>query len=310
MARPLRIEFPGALYHVISRGTQGNRIFADRRDRQRFIKYLKENLPRYEVVVYAYSLMHNHYHLLLETKNANLAEFMHTLNSSFVIYYNTRHDRHGPLFQGRYRALVVDREPYLLELSRYIHLNPVRAGVAEKPEEYEWSSYGVYLGIDSKDWIATGWLEERFGKSWRRKYREFVMDGETKSPFDKLQAGIILGSESFVEWAKTKIRRGQAKREIPSLKALVSVTMDEVVKKTCDFFGVSEEELLRRRKNFLPRKMALYLVRKRTPEKIDEIARRFGITYPAVTKSVRRMEAEIEENQEAKKIASLIDESL
>jgi putative transposase len=140
MARPLRIEFPDAFYHVTARGNERRNIFRDDRDRQRLLGYLESAVLRYKAVVHVYCLMSNHYHLLLSTPAGNLSQIMRHINGGYTTYFNKRHDRAGHLLQGRYKAILVEADPYAGELSRYIHLNPVRAGIAGRPEEYPWSS--------------------------------------------------------------------------------------------------------------------------------------------------------------------------
>jgi len=311
MSRPLRLEFAGALYHIISRGIEGKNIFTHRKDREKFIHYLKENIQRYETKLYVYVLMDNHYHLLLETPMPNLSKFMHTLNASYVVYHNRRHSRVGPLLQGRYKAILVDREAYLLELSRYIHLNPVRARSVTAAEKFEWSSYRTYLGMKTEEWVDCEWARERFGKNWRKKYRQFVEEPlETTDLFKKVKAGCILGSELFAERVKKKIGLHSPQPEIPSSRALKSPSMNEVVAGTSEFFGIDEGEILRRRRNFLPRKIALYLVRKHTAERIEQIGRKFRINYPAVSKTIARMKAAIERDEEKKRIVSMVEQKL
>lgn len=136
MARPLRIMYAGAFYHVTARGNERKKIFLSHIDYEKFLSYLTDAIHKYGVALHAFVLMANHYHLIVETPKANLSAFMHVLNSAYTTYFNLKRRRSGHLFQGRYKALLVDKDHYLLELSRYIHLNPVRAGITEKPEDY------------------------------------------------------------------------------------------------------------------------------------------------------------------------------
>ena len=141
MARPLRIAFAGAFYHVTSRGNERKAVFKSIGDRQKLLEYLETATVRYNAVIHAYCLMSNHYHLLLETPSGNLPQIMRHINGAYTTYFNVKRGRAGHLFQGRYKAIVVQMDPYAKELSRYIHLNPVRANLAETPDKYEWSSY-------------------------------------------------------------------------------------------------------------------------------------------------------------------------
>src|SRR5690242_1305208 len=146
MARQARIEYPGALYHVISRGIERRDLFRDDRDRERYLSILERSVERFRFRLYAYCLMGNHIHLALETGKIPLSRVMRSINTSYAGYFNVRHKRSGYLFQGRYKAFLVDKDEYLLSLIRYIHLNPVRAGIADRPEAYEWSSHRAFLG--------------------------------------------------------------------------------------------------------------------------------------------------------------------
>ena len=141
MARPLRIAFPGAFYHVTTRGNERKTVFKRKRDRERFLEYLETATERYHAVIHAYCLMDNHYHLLLDTPAGNLSQIMHHGNGAYTTYFNVKRARSGHLFQGRYKAILVEKDEYAKELSRYIHLNPVRAKMVEQPEQYEWTRY-------------------------------------------------------------------------------------------------------------------------------------------------------------------------
>jgi REP element-mobilizing transposase RayT len=147
MARPLRIEYSGAVYHITSRGNAREKIYIDDQDRENFLGVLGEVVRKYNWLCHAYCLMDNHYHLLVETPDANLSIGMRQLNGVYTQLYNRRHRRTGHIFQGRYKAILVDKDNYLLELSRYVVLNPVRARLAKLPEHWKWSSYGATAGV-------------------------------------------------------------------------------------------------------------------------------------------------------------------
>jgi REP element-mobilizing transposase RayT len=154
MGRSLRIEYPCAYYHVTSRGNERNNIFKNQRDRVKFLSYLESSVIRYGAVIHTYCLMHNHYHLLLETPLGNLSQIMQHVNGAYTNYFNTKHKRSGHLFQGRFNAILIEADAYLRELSRYIHLNPVRAGIITRPEDYRWSSYADYIDARKKsEWL-------------------------------------------------------------------------------------------------------------------------------------------------------------
>jgi putative transposase len=299
MARPLRIEFENALYHITARGFEKKTIFQNVSDRKKFLYYLKENLERYNVILYAYVLMDNHYHLLIETLLPNLNRFMHDLNTSYSVYYNRHINRVGPLFQGRYKSFLVDKESYLLELSRYIHLNPMRSGYVATAEKYPWSSYQTYLGLNKVEWINWQWIRDRFGNHPFVKYRRFVIDGLRGShPFKNLIAGSILGSKSFVDDVKEKLSKRDWQTEVPSLKKLKSYTLDEIIEKIAEYFQVDKREILKRRRNYIPRKVALYLARKYTSEGIERIGKKFDISYTTVSKAMARIVTEMNKRKE------------
>ena len=209
MGRPLRIEYPGAFYHVTSRGNEKKAVYGSKADRVRFLSYLKSAHDRYGASIHAFCLMVNHYHLLLETPRANLSQILHHINGAYTNYYNTKRQRSGHLFQGRYKAILVQKDAYLQELSRYIHLNPVRAGLVDHPCAYPWSSYGCYVGLKTKpDWLATGELLGYFGKDEAvagAHYRKFVekgMESGAENPIEEVYASTFLGNEEFIEWVK------------------------------------------------------------------------------------------------------------
>ncbi len=209
MARPLRIEFSGALYHVTSRGDRREPIFEDDEDRLKFLNILEEVVGRFNWVCHAYCLMTNHYHLVVETPDGNLSKGMRQLNGMYTQASNRRHHRTGHLFQGRFKGILVDKESYLLELTRYVVLNPVRAGMVKHPVEYEWSSYRAMVGeAPPPDWLATDGLLAQFGKrraNARRKYARYVDEGiPLGSIWAELRQQIYLGDEKFIKRMQRK----------------------------------------------------------------------------------------------------------
>jgi REP element-mobilizing transposase RayT len=204
MARPIRIEFEGALYHVTSRGDRREAIYEDDADRARFLEVLGEVASAFNWVVHAYCLMSNHYHLLIETPDANLSKGMRQLNGVFTQYSNRRHRRTGHLFQGRYKAILVDADSYLLELSRYVVLNPVRARMVADAGDWPWSSYGAMVGAQEvPGWLAIEGLLSAFASTRsvaRRRYMRFVAAGVGADPIWKhLNRQVYLGSDDFVQ---------------------------------------------------------------------------------------------------------------
>lgn len=220
MARPLRIEFPGAIYHVTSRGNALLAIYEDDQDRHSFLKALQEVIERYNWICHAYCLMDNHYHLLIETPEGNLSKGMRQLNGVYTQRFNRSHGRVGHVFQGRFKAILLDRESYLLELCRYVVLNPVRTGTLSFPEKYRWSSYRATAGLEKPPpFLTVDWVLSQFGRhrhQAERKYWEFVKAGmDQPSPWDKLQGQLILGSEDSLVKMKSLLGGKAALTEIP-----------------------------------------------------------------------------------------------
>ncbi len=166
MAKPLRIEYPGAYYHVMSRGNRQENIFKNDYDREKFLDYLAILSERFPIKIHTYSLMTNHYHLLIETPEANLSRAIKWLNGSYATYVNTKRKKGGHLFQGRFKSIIVEADEYLKHLSRYIHLNPVRAKMVQTPSDYRWCSYRAFIGKEKAPrWLETAWLLSCFGKN-------------------------------------------------------------------------------------------------------------------------------------------------
>jgi putative transposase len=202
MARPLRIEFPGAVYHVTCRGNAKNDIFLDDSDRHVFLSILGETVGRFGWLCYAYCLMSNHYHLLFETPMGNISDGMQYLNGVYTQRFHDFHETTGHVFQGRYKSVLVEKESYLLDLSRYVVLNPVRAGLVSSPELYRWSSYTATLGMTPcPDFLSSDWLLGQFGQERSDacdNYERFVMDGVSAgSPWGKVGGGSLLGGRGF-----------------------------------------------------------------------------------------------------------------
>jgi putative transposase len=210
MARPPRIEYPGALYHLTSRGNAQQLIFESPRDYETFLATLELVVARYRWRCHTYCLLGNHYHLLLETPDANLALGMRQLNGTYAQGFNRRRGRVGHVFQGRYGAILVESQRHLLQLSRYVVLNPVRAGLCRRPEEWRWSSYRAMIGAAPTPALLTvDWLLGSFGVkrgAARGRYRRFVEEEVSESPWSELRSGIYLGSPQFAEEAGARAR--------------------------------------------------------------------------------------------------------
>ncbi len=220
MARPLRIEFPGAIYHVTSRGNARRKIFLNDEDRNAYLSTLAWVVERFGWLCHAYCLMDNHLHLLIETPDANLSRGMRQLNGVYTQGFNRRHRKVGHLFQGRFKAILVERDSYLLELARYVVLNPVRAKMVKTPEPYAWSSYRPTLGIDPiPAGLNIAWLLDQFAKTKpvaRKRYSAFVRAGIGEQfPWQELKGQVLLGSDAFVEKMIPQLKASEAMTEIP-----------------------------------------------------------------------------------------------
>jgi putative transposase len=269
MVRPLRIEYPGAWYHVTSRGNENKKIFSDDRDKKMFLEILSATRNLYGVEVHAYVLMENHFHLVLMTSEANLSSFMQRFNTTYTIYYNRRHKRSGHLYQGRYKAILIEEDSYLLELSRYVHLNPVRIkrfsciDIKEKRkviQRYRWSSYNGYVRLKNRGTLVNyskilGMIGGKDDKERGRRYEKFVIGGIVKDMnatfWEDVKGQAVLGSKGFADWVYENflLERNSCKRELSGIKDLITgpSTPEEIAKVVASEFGVMQAELYQRR---------------------------------------------------------------
>ncbi len=237
MARPLRIEYPGAVYHITSRGNAKKSIFRDDRDRERFLEILSSVVKRYNWLCYGYCLMDNHYHLLIETPDVNLSKGMRQLNGVYTQSFNRTHKSVGHVFQGRYKAILVEKESYLLELCRYVVLNPVRAGIVKRPEDWRWSSYISTAGIKrAPEYLTVDWIFGQFGSNREKAekgYRDFVKAGiKEENPWKNLKGQILLGRGEFIEKFRDLLSGKEKIGEIPKVQRYISrPKIEEIIKK-------------------------------------------------------------------------------
>ncbi len=220
MSRPIRIEFSNALYHVTARGDRREDIFEDDEDRQMFLSTLAQVITQFNWICHAWCLMDNHYHLLIQTPDGNLSKGMRQLNSIYTQASNRRHQRVGHLFQGRFKAILVDSDAYLLELTRYVVLNPVRAGMVKKPADWRWSSYRASVGLEPAAlWLAVDGLLAQFAKRRslaQQRYAQFVAEGiKAASPWSNLKGQVFLGDEQFVQRMQAHLLSGKDDVQIP-----------------------------------------------------------------------------------------------
>jgi REP element-mobilizing transposase RayT len=307
MARPLRIEYPGAFYHVTSRGNEKKDVFKSQKDREKFLEYLESATKRYGAAIHAYCLMSNHYHLLLETPAGNLAQIMRHINGAYTTYFNVKRKRSGHLFQGRYKAILIEADEYAIELLRYIHLNPVRVGMVGKPEEYQWSSHRSYIGQNKvTDWLKTEFILGYFGRKAadaKNKYRKFIedlLDREYDSPLKATVASTVLGSEDFVrEISERHLGEKWAERSVPAVKELaIRPSMDDIIKKIKTELGEKDKFI---------RTLSIYCCQKYSGAKLKEIGERFGISDAAVSQTSRRLILKAEEDPQLKKMIDQVE---
>jgi len=223
MARPLRLELAGGLYHVTSRGDRRENIYDNDDDREKWLEILGNTCRRFNWRCHAYCLMDNHYHIVIETAEANLSKGMRQLNGVYTQYYNRQHGRVGHVFQGRYKGILVERDEYLLELARYVVLNPIRANMIKNIKDWKWSSYNAMIGHGNKrPWLEMGWILGRFSKQRKRaieKYIDFVREGVgLPSIWSHLQNQIFLGTEKFINNNQNQIKKQEEFSEVPQLQ--------------------------------------------------------------------------------------------
>jgi len=240
MARKPRIHYPGAVYHVILRGNAGEPIFFEDRDRYRLYLILQYAVEKFGCRIHGFCFMTNHIHLIMQTGEIPLSRIMQNISIRYTKWINFTRSRTGHLFQGRYKALLLDADEYLLELIRYVHLNPVRAGIVAVPEERPWSGHHAYLGTITLPWLTTDWVLSQFSgniKKARARYRSFVSDGLNETRRSEFHSGNkegrILGDDSFAEQVFAEAAQQWSR----------GYTLPEVLTSVCRAYGITEEQL-------------------------------------------------------------------
>jgi REP element-mobilizing transposase RayT len=283
MARPLRIEFPGAVYHVTSRGNAKQAIFVDDGDRGRFLDVLSTVVNRFNWLCHAYCLMGNHYHLVIETLDANLSKGMRELNGVYTQGINQRYKRVGHLLQGRYKAILVEKDNYLLSLCRYVVLNPVAVGLIRRPEQWRWSSYGAAIGLVKRpSFLTIDWVLSQFGVRKRvaiKRYKRFVMEGIGKeSPWETLKGQIFLGTEEFIGQLRELLNEKKDMKEVPKLQRHVArPSLSDLIK-------------TKKGKKRKTEGKAIYAAYVRCGYTMKEIAEYLGLHYATISRAIKREE--------------------
>lgn len=275
MTRPLRLEFPGALYHVTARGDRRTSIYFDDNDRRRWLDILGLVCDRYNYVVHAYCQMGNHYHLVLETVEGNLSQGMRHLNGFYSQEFNKQHRLVGHVFQGRYRAILAQKESYLLELARYVVLNPVRAGIVADPKDWKWSSYHASVGrCDAPAWLDTTWLLSQFGATRElaiAAFRQFMLAGiGGPSPLKHTQHQLVLGDQAFVTQHGDRLGASNFTAVVRDQRRLAALTL-------------SQYEMA-----YPDRAQAMAMAYRSTAFTMVDIGRHFGVSDKTVGRAVRQ----------------------
>ena len=308
MARPLRIEYEGAFYHVTSRGNERRKVFYAKADYEKFIFYLRDAQGKYGYLLHCYVLMTNHYHLLIETPHGNITKVMHYINGCYTSYINRRRKRSGHLFQGRYKAVLIDRDSYILELSRYVHLNPVRAKLVAKPQDYPHSSYRSYVLENKDDLIHHDLILEMIskdGKDAAKKYRGFVegaIGEKLKNPLKKVYGGAILGGQVFIKEALRRLKDEVLQKEETSNRKqlLARHGSDHVIDTISAHFKVSRDDVFANSRGY--RNLAIYLMKRFTGMTNRQIGELFGsLSYSAVAKAHQRLSTKLRNDKSLRK---------
>jgi len=283
MARPLRIEFEGALYHVTSRGNDHGRIFFTDTDRVAFLKLLEEVVERYSWICHAYCLMTNHYHLVVETPNANLSRGMRHINGVFTQRINKLNQRSGHILQGRFKSILIEKDSYLLELARYVVLNPVRAKMVRSAKDWRWSSYRATAGLEeAPDFLTVRWILAQFDldpTNARKAYRKFVRKGRGIDVWDELRPGHLLGSDAFAERTAVLLDRQRSVVEFARSQRLAArPSLDEL-------FSDMESKAARNLKIHEAMRVHEYTLK--------ELAAHLGLHYSTISVIAKRVDEEV-----------------
>ncbi len=319
MSRPLRIEYPGAWYHVMNRGRRGENVFSDKEDYDRFLELLKDSSEMWNVRIAAYCLMSSHYHILIQTPDANLSRFMRHVNGVYTQRFNWFHGCDGPLFRGRFKSILVDKDAYLLQLVRYIHRNPLEAGIVDKLDTYDWSSHQGYISRAKKwDWLYKDFVLCMFAndkRQQRRAYRQFVTKENTEEivgVFEGKRLPWLLGSERFMDWVKDRFFEGKHHKEVPDSRRLAP-DREKIKKEVCRFYQVKQDDLIISKRGVFnePRNVAIFLSRRLRGDLLEEIGEDFNLNrYSSVSTAIERTKAQMSRDrklkQKVKKLMALL----
>ena len=312
MTRALRIEYEGAIYHVLSRGNERKRIFSDDKDRQYFLNLLEEYSKRFDIETHAYVLMDNHYHLLVKTRRPNLSKSMQWLGVTYTRRFNIRHKRSGHLFQGRYKSILIENDSYLMSLSCYIHRNPLRARTVKRLADYKWSSYPTYAyDKQSYEWLFTDCILSQFNaKDKHKAYREMVQNysKEEKNIWEDFRHGLFFGTQTFVDRIKSKYLSKSPNVEVPQIRQVLrGDNIKAILTKAssalkCDISDLRHPKKSKRFNNIDKRDLLIYLIWDMGMYNNQEIGRLFGLGYSSVSRRVSIMKTRLLDDVIIKKI--------
>ena len=309
MSRPLRIDYPNAWHHVMNRARRGQDLFVDKADYQQFIDLLQEITDLFNINVAAYCLMPTHYHLMLQTPDANLSRCIRHLNGIYTQRYNVSHSCDGTLFRGRYKSILVDADNYVLQLVRYIHRNPLKAGLVKRLDQYVWSSHIGYLSKAKKwNWIYKHFILDMLTtqiNSQIQIYKQFMAQEQDENlvrVLDGKNPPSMLGSEKFISWIKDLFFKKKKDKEVPASKELAP-DLDKIISEVSNYYNVRPTKLkaVRRGMENEPRDVAIYLIRSMRAEPLMRVGANFGLNqYSSVSSAVTRVKAKLQKDRKFK----------
>ena len=319
MSRPLRIDYPNAWHHVMNRARRGEDLFVDKADYQQFIDLLQETADLFNVNVAAFCLMPTHYHLMVQTPDTNLSRCMRHVNGVYTQRYNVRHGCDGTLFRGRYKSILVDADSYMLQLVRYIHQNPLKAGLVNYLDQYVWSSHKGYLS-KAKKW---NWLYKDFvlqmltvqTNTQIRIYKQFMAqehDEDLVRILNRKNPPSMLGSEKFIAWIKDRFFKKKKDKEVPASRELAP-ELNTIISEVIRYYKIRPSTLrdVRRGIENEPRDVAMYLIRSLRSEPLMRVGAGFGLNrYSSVSSVVMRVKAKLQEDRKFKNRLKCIENNI
>ncbi|CAB1067350.1 hypothetical protein D1AOALGA4SA_20 [Olavius algarvensis Delta 1 endosymbiont] len=319
MSRPLRIDYPNAWHHVMNRVRRGTDLYADKADYQLFVDLLKETADLFKVNVAAYCLMPTHYHMMLQTPDANLSRCMRHLSGVYTQKYNMSHGCDGTLFRGRYKSILVDADSYVLQLVRYIHRNPLEAGLVKRLDRYAWSSHKGYLSKAKKwRWLYKGFILGMLTEdlnSQIQAYKQFMaqrQDEELLRVFERKNQPSILGTKKFISRIKDRFFKKKINKEIPASKGLAPDS-DRIISEVSRYYEVKPAGLtaVRRGIENEPRDVAVYLIRTMRSDSLMRIGAEFRLNrYSSVSSVVMRVKEKLQKDRKFRERLSQIENSI